>query len=733
MKKFFVFSLFVVVIITLLFPARNFSRSNNYKQLFSLLPSNLANGEITTIVGSDRAFGDGGLASQASLNSPKAVIFDKKGNLLIADTNNHRVRKIDLSTGMITTIAGNGKAGFTGDAEPAVTASLNFPTGLALDERGNLFITDSGNNRIRRVDADSSVITTFAGNGNANEDKDNVVATETSLTNPFGLTIDKAGNLYMLQIESFRVRRIDANTKIISTFAGSGRPGVSMDGEQAKQANLIPIAIAMDNQDNLLIVDTNAEPRADNILISNRIRRVDSQTGVLSTVAGNACNPFRSLNCSFNDGDLATRTSLISPLSVTTDTNGNIFIADETKIKMVDATTGVIKTIAGNGTRVLRADNGDGRAAIDATIFPINLAVSQEGSLFVVDGGYDQIRQVDFSTGIINRIAGIGIGDGQLAKASKLVAPTGLNIDADGNLLIADTFHHLVRQVDSSTGIITTIAGTGRNGFNGEGKLALDTDLSEPIAVVTDVKGNVFILEKSNRVRRIDALTSVVTTVVGNGIAGFKGDTGSAINAQLNSPSSMVIDSVGNLFIADTLNQRIRKVDAQTKIITTIAGNGQIGFSGDGGQAVNASLNNPAGLALDSNNNLLIADDNNRIRSLNLQSGIITTIAGSGKIGFKGDGKLAKKASFQFPKSIVVDKDNNIFVADSANNRIRRIDGRSAIISTVAGNGIDLYTGDNGPALKAGLAMPTNIALDKQGNLFITDKKNNVVRVVKGN
>lgn len=732
MKKFFVFISLILIFITLLFSPTHSSQASNHKQVLLLVPGTLANGEITTIVGGDRGFGDGGLAVQASLNSPKAVIFDKKGNLLIADTNNHRIRKIDLTTGMISTIAGNGKAGFTGDAEPAVTASLNFPTGLALDERGNLFITDSGNNRIRRVDVDSSVITTFAGNGNANEDKDNVIATETSLTNPFGLTIDKSGNLYMLQVESFKVRRIDASTKMITTFAGTGRAGVSMDGEMAKLANLIPVAIAMDNQDNLLIVDTSAEPRVDNILISNRIRRVDSQTGLLSTVAGNACNPFRSLNCSFNDGDLATKTTLISPLNVTTDEKGNIFIADETRIKFVDATTGIISTIAGNGTKVLRADNGDGGLARDATIFPSNL-IAQDGALFIVDGGYDQIRRLDFSTDTISTIAGIGIGDGKLAKGSKLVAPTGLSTDSDNNLFIADTLHQLVRRVDVATGTIATIAGTGKNGFNGDGKLALESDLSEPINVAIDGKGNIFVVEKNHRIRKIDITTSVMTTVAGNGVAGFKGDTGLALNAQLNSPTALVIDSVGNLFIADTLNQRIRRIDAQTKSISTIAGNGKAGFSGDGGQATNASLNNPVGLALDSNNNLLIADDNHRIRSVNLQSGIITTLAGSGKVGFKGDGKLAKKASFQFPKSVAVDKDNNIFVADSGNNRIRRIDSRSGIISTVAGNGTDQYAGDNGLAIKASLSMPTNIALDKENNLFITDKKNNVIRVVKGN
>lgn len=729
MKKFFmIVPLILFFAISLIFSK---TPSANQSQVFSILPSNVATGEIATVIGGDRAFGDGDLASQASLNSPNAIIFDKLGNLLIADTNNHRVRKIDLTTGKITTIVGNGKPGFTGDAELATTASLNFPTGIALDARGALFIADSGNNRIRRIDPDSSVITTVAGNGNANQDRDNVSAIETSLTNPFGLAIDKTGNLYTLQIESFKVRRIDTSGNI-TTIAGNGRPGVSKDGEKASLANLIPVAIAIDNQDNLLIVDTNGMPQADNILISNRIRQVDSQTGILSTVAGNACNPFRNLNCSFVEGEIATKTSLIFPTQVTTDEIGNIFIADDNKIKRIDKATGTITTIAGSGAKVLAANNGDGDLATKATIFPVSLLVNKDNTLFIADNGYDQVRRVDNNTNIIDSIAGLGIGDGGQAKAAKLVAPNGLAFDQNGNLFIADTLHHLVRRVDSSTGKITTVAGTGKNGFNGDGKAAIETDLSEPINVFIDNTGNLFIVERSSRIRVVNGNTQIIRTVAGVGLAGFSGDGGLATKARLNSPSAIVVDASGNLFIADTLNNRIRRIDSTSGNISTLAGNGQKGFSGDGAIATSASLASPIGLALDNNNNLLIVDDNNRIRSINLGSGIITTIAGNGKVGFKGDGKTAKKANLNFPKTIMVDKDNNIFLADTLNNRIRRIDSASGIITTIVGNGMDAYAGDNGLATKASLSMPTHIAIDKQGNLFIADKKNNVIRAVKG-
>jgi sugar lactone lactonase YvrE len=699
-------------------------------QVFTILPNNLASGDIITVVGGDRAFGDGEIASQASLNAPNAAIFDKSGNLLIADTNNHRIRKIDLTSGKITTIAGNGKPGFTGDAELATTTSLNFPTGIAIDERGTLFIADSGNNRIRRVDPDSSVITTIAGNGNTGQDRDNVNALDTSLTNPFSLVIDKAGNLYTLQLESFRVRRIEANSRTISTIAGSGRPGVSRDGEKASMANLIPVAIAIDNQDNLLIVDTNGMPQVDNILISNRIRKVDSQTNVITSIAGNACNPFRTLTCSYTDKEVATNVSLIAPMSVAVDEMGNLFIADDNKIKRVDKETGIIETIAGNGIKVLAANNGNGGLALKATIFPTNL-LAQNGTLFIVDNGYDQIRRVDTNTQIIELVAGLGIGDGGQAKAAKLVAPGGITFDSNNNLFIADTLHHLVRLVDSTTGKITSLVGTGKNGFNGDGKIGLETDLSEPINLTTDGDGNLFIVER-NRIRFFNLTTKIVSSVAGTGVAGFSGDGAIAVNARLNNPTSIIVDPVGNVFIADTGNNRIRRIDKLNGNISTFAGNGQKGFSGDGGQATNASLAAPISLAFDRNNNLLLLDESNRVRSINLASGIITTIIGSGKVGFKGDGKTAKKASLNFPKAILVDKDNSIFLADTLNNRIRKVESGSGIITTIAGDGKDALLGDNMPATKASLSTPSHIAIDNQGNLFVSDKKNNVVRAIKG-
>ncbi|MFY9224546.1 MAG: hypothetical protein WAQ98_17865, partial [Blastocatellia bacterium] len=476
------------------------------------------------------------------------------------------------------------------------------------------------------------------------------------------------------------------------------------------------------------IVETSAEPKFDNILLSNRVRQVNTQTGILSTIAGNGCNPFRSLSCTSIEGEVATKTSLIFPLNVTVDELGNLFIIDDTQVKMVSATTGVITTVAGNGEKQLKADNGDGGTAKQATLFPFALA-ARASELFILDSGYDQVRRVSLDTNTIDSIAGVGIGDGKTAKASKLNVPTGLAVDSTNNLFIADTSHNLVRKVNAATGVITTVAGTGRNNFNGDGNLAVNTDLSEPIFVAVDGKDNLFIVERSSRIRRLDNATKTITTVVGDGTAGFSGDNGKATLAKLNNPNSIVIDDVGNIFIADTANHRVRRVDNQTGNITTIAGNGMAAFSGDGGAATNASLDSPTGLTL-ANNTLFIVDNSNRVRSVSLSSGIISTFAGSGKIGFKGDNKTAKKASFQFPKTLATDRES-LFIADTGNNRIRAINLATGVIRTVAGDGVNAYAGDNGAATKASLSAPTNIAIDKAGNLFISDQKNNVVRVIK--
>ena len=349
--------------------------------------------------------------------------------------------------------------------------------------------------------------------------------------------------------------------------------------------------------------------------------------GTITTVAGNGTESFS------GDGGFATNAGLAFPSSVAVDTAGNFFIADllNQRVRRVDAVTGIITTVAGNGSFGF---NGDGMAATSASLaFPSSVAVDAAGNVFIADVSNQRIRRVDAATGIITTVAGNGTagfsGDGSAATSASLNDPIGVAVDGVGNLFIADTFNQRVRRVDAATGIITTVAGNGTFGFNGDGGLATDAWMRDPVGVAVDSAGNLFITDQNNqRIRRVDAATGTMSTVAGSGTFGFGGDGGLATDASLSRPTGAALDSAGNLFIADQSNQRVRRVDAATGFISTVAGDGSFAFSGDGGLATDACLKNPAGVAVDSAGNLFIADQSNhRIRH----------VEGSGTVG-GGDG-----------------------------------------------------------------------------------------------
>jgi sugar lactone lactonase YvrE len=283
-----------------------------------------------------------------------------------------------------------------------------------------------------------------------------------------------------------------------------------------------------------------------------------------------------------------------------------------------------------------------------------------------------------------------------------------------------------------TTGNITTIAGTGVGGYSGDNGPASNAHLFVPSGIAFDPSGNMFIADSSNSViRRVDAITHTITTVAGTGVPGFSGDNGPAGNAQLNDPTHVVFDRSGNLYITDAQNERIRKVNTSTGTITTVAGNGTAGFSGDGGPATSAELNFPDGVGLDASDNVYIGDAlNNRIRKLDVTTGIITTVAGTGVAGFSGDGGLATNAQLNFPSRPALDAAGNLYIADFQNNRVRRVDATTHVIVTVAGTGTAAYSGDGGAARDADLNGPISVTVDTSGNLYIGDINNARIRVV---
>ena len=342
------------------------------------------------------------------------------------------------------------------------------------------------------------------------------------------------------------------------------------------------------------------------------------------------------------------------------------------------------------------------------------------------------------TTGVITTVAGTSVGgfngDGRPGTSASLYFPTGVAVDHSGNLFIADSSNNKIRRLAADTGIITTVAGNGWRGFSGDGGPAISAKLNGPMGVAVDGSGNLFIADTENtRIRKVDAGTGIITTVAGDGKLIFFQDKGPATSVSLHFPYGVVVDSSGNLFISDPHLNRIQLLDATMGIITTVAGNRVQGFSGDGGPATSARLSFPMGLAVDGGGNVLIADTgNNRVRRLAADTGIITTVAGNGTAVFSGDGGPATNASFAKPSGVVVDSGGNLFIADSSNNRIRRIAADTGIITTVAGNGIFGFSGDGGLATSASFAYPKGIALDANGNLFIVDRSNSRIRKVNG-
>jgi trimeric autotransporter adhesin len=321
------------------------------------------------------------------------------------------------------------------------------------------------------------------------------------------------------------------------------------------------------------------------------------------------------------DGRQATKAAMKYVYDIAVDASGNIYIADSynNRIRLVTTSTGIISTVAGTGSA---GYSGDGGPATSATLnLPYGIAVDTSGNLYIADSANSCIRIVTKSTGIISTVAGNGLadysGDGDQATLATLNYPYGVAVDASGNIFIADTVNNCIRMVTVGTGVISTMAGSVNPGYSGDGKQATSAALSSPRTVTADASGNIYIADAdNNRIRMVTVSTGIITTVAGSGsYPGSIGDGGPATSARLSNPNGITVDVLGNIYIADSYNNRIRMVTKSTGIISAVAGTGSPGSSGDGGQATLATMNNPWAVAIDALGNIYIADtDNYRVR-----------------------------------------------------------------------------------------------------------------------
>ena len=432
---------------------------------------------------------------------------------------------------------------------------------------------------------------------------------------------------------------------IITTVAGSGT-SYNGDGIAATAAELFPMGVAVDAAGDIFIADT----------VNARIREVNHLTGAITTVAGNGTFGYS------GDGGQATAAELGVVEGIALDSAGDLFIADLSArvVREVNLSKGVINTFAGDGTKGYSGDGGEATAA--ELKGPSGVAVDAAGDLFIADG--DRIREVNHATGVITTVAGNGIdgysGDGGQATAAELFNPTGIAVDSFGDIFIADTDNNVIREVKN--GVINTVAGNGDLDYSGDGGQATAAGLGPAQSVAVDAAGDLFI-SVGDRVREVS--NGVITTFAGNGTYGYSGDSGQATAAELSSLEGVAIDAKGDLFIADSYNGRIREVNHATGVITTVAGDGPLEYSGDGGPATAAEMGPAVGVAVDAAGDLFIVDfGGNRIREVNHATGVITTVAGNGTAGYSGDNGPATLAELDDPTNIAVDAAGDLFIAD---------------------------------------------------------------------
>ncbi len=787
-------------------------------------------GDLYTVDGTRTDNGNGGAPTSAPMADPGSVYL-VNNNVYIADSAENRILEIpgtsgtqwgiSMTAGDEYVIAGSatGLAGRS-DGTPASSSLLDDPEGIAVDTSGNLYIADTGNNRVVEVPAVSGInrgfgtlsenyLYTIAGHGTGapGHGGDNGIANDAFLDQPYGVAVQySSGDLYIADSGNNRIQEVPAEdggqwgvssmtADYIYTVAGnsSGSAGISGDGGSARSAYLNqPDAVALSSAGDLYIADTG----------NNRIQEVPASAGAqwgitpsfsqydIYTIAGSATGS------SGHSGNGTTNTSALlnEPNGLKVDNGTQLYITDlgDNRIEEVahsghtewgiTMTQNKIYTIAGTGTAGF---SGNGGSAVSAKLdAPLGAALDSSFNLYIADSGNNRIREVSESTGDISAYAGTGttlnvVGDGSAATTAAVSAPGSVAADAEGDIFIADAGNNRVQEISASNhtqfgismtaGDTYTVAGSaaGTAGRTTTGGLATSALLDDPQAVAVDPAGDLYIADTgNNRVMEVAASTGggltdgYIYLSAGSlsGGVGVSGDGGPATLALLDSPVGLAFDSSGDLFIADQGNSRIQEIPASSGggmtagYIYTVAGSasGVSGSSGDLGLATSADLDDPAGVTVDSSGDLFIADSgNDRVQEVaaasstqwgqSMTAGHIYTVAGSagGGSGSNGDSGPAVLAQLDYPFSVAVDSSGDLFIADALNNRVQEVAaadgtqwGQSMTandIYTVAGSatGSSGSGGEGGTANVAEFNDVRDVAIDPSGDFFITDQGNN--------
>lgn len=591
---------------------------------------NLGSGLITTAAGSTAGGQDGAIAT-ATFNQPQGVAVDSAGNIYVADTANHRVRKITVSNNTVSTLAGDqfNEPGFAGDGTAASNSQLTSPRDVAVDSFNNrVYIADSGNHRIRVIQGLTSgdTINTFAGTGNTINNTLSGAATSVDLNNPTVVSLfefNGGSQVYISDTGKHLVRRVNSTTGQLDTIAGSGTQGFDGDGTAsgvgARSLN-VPTGLAIPSTAGAPVYLMDSGNR--------RVRSINIGTNQITTLVSDGSSGFA------GDGASAVLARLNGPRGIAVDAQGNFYIADTNNhvIRKVTKNDGVITTIAGQAGQA--GSTGDGGQAVQATLNnPADVAVDSSGNIYISDTGNNLIRRVD-QGGIITTITPNFTGVTGNPAGAKFISPQGLAVDSAGNLLIANAgANNIVRMGPTGSAVILAGSENALGGFTSDGPQDAKSALfRSPAGIDVDADGNVYVADTLNHKVRVISFSNgsfMVNTLVSRGLvkADYTGDGNGARFARLDSPTDVAIDATGSLYIADRGNNRLRKVTPNasgklepldsTVIIDTVANSlGTIGFSGDGGQAINAALGLPYRMAYSSDGLYITDTNNNRIRRL---------------------------------------------------------------------------------------------------------------------